>query len=275
METLRNIFVITLGLLPILNVYGQTIDTEEIVLSFENITSVEVTKNFNDKEIPFWSTTSSDELIELWVDGTADISASDGKYFVELNATEIASIYFDIKTDGYDTLKLSFDHRARLSGGFDEIEILSSYGEKVLKSFGSFKSDNQKWNTITIAIPIEKDHEITRIVFKGLSTVSDDPTIGNFIDNVRLSLKKSVIEPETVTIKIYPNPFVDYIIVDPGNSKSNFEFNLYTMQGELKKQQQFTSQTTINLQELKSGLFISTILDTSTKIITQTKIIKN
>jgi hypothetical protein len=88
-------------------------------------------------------------------------------------------------------------------------------------------------------------------------------------------LTKSVIEPEAVTINIYPNPFVDYIIVDAGNSKSNFEFSLYNMQGELKKQQQFTSQTTINLQELKAGLFISTILDTSTKFITQTKIIKN
>lgn len=271
-----NSYIIIIFLLSITpTVFSQTIETNEAVLSFEDTTCVDVTKNVNDVEVPFWSTTASDGLIELWVDGTEDIAASDGKYFVELNATEIASLYFDVRTQGFDTLKLSLDHRARLSGGFDEIEILSGSSQNILKSHGNFKSNSQNWNTNTIEIPIEKGQDLTRIQIQAVSTVSDDPTVGNFIDNVRLSLIKSKIKPEAVTLKLYPNPFVDYIVFDAENSESIFELSIYNMQGELKKQQQVTSQSKINLKELKTGLFLVTILNTSTENITQIKVTKN
>lgn len=273
MNTNSYILIFLLHVTP--TVFSQTIEINEAVLSFEDTTCVDVTKNVNDVEVPFWSTTANDGLIELWVDGTEDISASDGKYFVELNANEIASLYFDVRTQGFDTLKLSLDHRARLSGGYDEIEIRSGSTQNILKSHGNFKSNSQKWNTHSLNIPIEKDQDLTRIQIQGVSTVSNDPTVGNFIDNVRLSLTKSEIKPEAVSIKLYPNPFVDYIVFDAENSESIFELSIYNMQGELQKQKQVTSQSKINLNELKTGLFLVNILDTSTKNITQTRVSKH
>ena len=76
----------------------------------------------NQRDIPGWQVTATNEAIEIWGDGFRGInsangptgSASDGEsYFAEINATEAATLFQDVTISDVISIDYAFLHRAR------------------------------------------------------------------------------------------------------------------------------------------------------------------
>ncbi|PAV27088.1 PEP-CTERM sorting domain-containing protein [Tamilnaduibacter salinus] len=141
---------------------------------------------FTSSQVPGWD----GDNIEIW-DSFNGVNAVDGDQFAELNAhpdqTDPFGIYQDITTVANQWYNVAFAYRARANdsevfefAAADESWTLNDHttGEWSLFS-GMFKAESN----------------LSRIQFK---SVSPDGTIGNFVDDVRVTAK--VPEPGTLAL---------------------------------------------------------------------------
>jgi hypothetical protein len=147
---------------------------------------------------PGWSTTASDHQIEIWSSGLYDVTAYEGNYFMELNATQTATVYQDVTglTAG-DLISLSFAHRGRVTSesmlvtltdlGADGIYGTSD--DTVLFS-QVFTDGTAAWTYYTTGTVVATGDTV-RISFESLVAGS----YGNFIDAVTLNVE-SATAPE-------------------------------------------------------------------------------
>ncbi|NDB17700.1 MAG: hypothetical protein EB027_00170, partial [Actinobacteria bacterium] len=52
----------------------------------------------SESNVPGWSTTASDQQIELWSSGFNGVPAAEGGQFAELNANMTSALYQDVAT---------------------------------------------------------------------------------------------------------------------------------------------------------------------------------
>ena len=67
----------------------------------------------NQRDVPGWDTTATDDKIELWSTGFGGVTAPEGNQFAELNATQPSELYQVVATAPGETLTWSLLHRAR------------------------------------------------------------------------------------------------------------------------------------------------------------------
>ena len=84
------------------------------------------------------------------------------------------------------------------------------------------------------------------------------------------STNKQVINDK---IKIYPNPFSDFITVDLDNSISDTIIMIYNIEGKLVQSAIIIKSGIINLQELDKGIYFIQIMDNN-KVLSTQKILK-
>ena len=122
-----------------------------------------------------WSTTASDNKIEVWGSGFLGVNAADGDYFIELNANQVASLYQEIETTPGTTLTWSISHRGRT--GEDVATI--SVGDVVLETM---TDGNTEWGTYTGTYVVPEGQTTTTFSLNSVSSASGSKSVGNFID---------------------------------------------------------------------------------------------
>ena len=142
------------------------------------------TNNFtflDQTEVPGWSTTAGDGVMELWRDGFNGVPAYSGDQFAEILANSIGALYFDLSTVPSSLLNWTFAHRGR--GGTDNIRVsIGAVGSEVGQ--GDFATDNTDWALYTGNYTVPADQFITRFQFESL----DAGSVGNFVDSVTFVL---------------------------------------------------------------------------------------
>ena len=142
--------------------------------------------------VPGWSTTATDNLIELWSDGFGGFASFEGSQHVELNAFQISTLYQDATgIPANATVGFRFAHRGRT--GVDVLRLtITDFG--IDEAFGSSDdivlftqeySDGMAWGLYQNppSQPIVALGHTVRFQFISVSADGDDARIGNFIDD--------------------------------------------------------------------------------------------
>ena len=148
--------------------------------SFENYAiGLNKYKLVNANLIDGWSTTASDNRIEIWGDGFRGVSAADGDYFVELNGTQSASIYQEIETTPGTTLTWSISHMGRVGEDVATISVGDGDESIVLETM---TDGNTEWGTYTGTYVVPEGQTTTTFYVDAVSTATGSASVGNFID---------------------------------------------------------------------------------------------
>ncbi|MBC9708834.1 MAG: BspA family leucine-rich repeat surface protein [Enterococcus sp.] len=137
-------------------------------------------KGYNENEVPGWQTTASDKIIELIKSkNPAKLQAADGNQWAELNGTQIAALYQDIKTTPGETIYWQVAHRGR--NGIDTaiVEFGSPNGQLVQQQ--EMRTGNTEWKIYSGYYTIPQGQTTTRFQFRSTSGVSLE---GNYLDYV-------------------------------------------------------------------------------------------
>ncbi|SNR16328.1 beta strand repeat-containing protein [Tenacibaculum jejuense] len=173
--------------------------------SFESVPSgITTFRIFDENQLDGWDSTASNNRVEIWRDGNQGVPASDGDYFAELNADEASALYQEFCTIPGDIINWSLDHRGRSGTDVAEVRI---GGDLVTANFTQTMSDgNTTWGTYSGSYTVPVGQTTTVISFVAISTASGRLSIGNFIDNVRMTVNAVGCVPFEVDIPTPSNP---------------------------------------------------------------------
>ena len=136
-----------------------------------------------DSNVPFWTTTASDSMIEIWSSSntitTPHANANTGTQFMELNANQVASSYQDILTIPNSTVSWTVAHRGR--SGTDNATV--SIGAPGSVAVVQAMSTSTAWVVYTGTYLVPAGQTITRFQFDAVGGGSS----GNFLDSFILS----------------------------------------------------------------------------------------
>ncbi len=141
--------------------------------------------------IPGWSTTASDNKMEIWSDGFLSVVSHDADQHAELNANQVAALFQDVTgVSSGSVLEFTFAHRGR--NGLDTLQLsIIDLGSD--NSFGGandtvlfqkqYSTSNAAWAVYT-SIPESPIHAIgntLRFEYDSVSNVGNTAQ-GNFLD---------------------------------------------------------------------------------------------
>lgn len=133
-----------------------------------------------ENNISFEFPDASDKKIEVWKDGFLGVPAADGDYFLELNATEVASLYQEVVTIPGTVLKWSINHRGRRGEDTATISIGSCEDMIILETM---KDGNDEWGTYTGTYIVPEGQTVTKFSLNSVESAGGNKSIGNLIDN--------------------------------------------------------------------------------------------
>lgn len=145
--------------------------------------------------------------------------AAEGDQFAELNCEAAGALYQDVLTTPGETLNYQLSHRARGSNKDDNSEEDTMYvlimSTELAKQYDvtteakaqnivnhpenysgatvvSYTDDDQKWTTHqgVYNVPANSNQYLTRFFFVAGTTASGSNTVGNFLDNIKLTRDK-------------------------------------------------------------------------------------
>lgn len=145
--------------------------------------------------------------------------AAEGDQFAELNCEAAGALYQDVLTTPGETLNYQLSHRARGSKKDDNPEEDTMYvlimSTELAKQYDvtteakaqdivnhpenysgatvvQYKDDDQKWTTHqgVYNVPTNSNQYLTRFFFVAGTTASGSNTVGNFLDNIKLTRDK-------------------------------------------------------------------------------------
>ncbi len=132
-----------------------------------------------------WSTTSSDNNIELWRDGFSGVPAFEGNQFAELNATEVSTLYQNLCITPGSVVRWSVRHRGRTGVDVAEVQIGESLTNAVTQA--TMSDGNTDWGLYTGEYTVPADQQTTVFAFVSISSAGDQSS-GNFIDDVQITV---------------------------------------------------------------------------------------
>ena len=139
--------------------------------------------NYNQGDIPGWSTTAPDGLIEIWSSGADGISAFEGAQFAEINANGVGALFQDVSTTPNTLLTWQFAHRGR--NGTDTLRLnLGAPGATVTQT--TVSTGNSAWTLYQGTYLVPAGQTVTRFEFEAGSTGGvGSSSQGNFLDAIR------------------------------------------------------------------------------------------
>ena len=150
----------------------------------------------NQSSVPGWSTSASDQAIEIWGTPFLGVTATSGSQLAELNANEVATLYQDVTTQPGQVLKWSLDHRGR--DGVDVMAVKLGSPSGALVQQGANIADGQTWGSHSGLYTVPAGQTTTRFAFESVSSVGGGG-VGNLLDNIALGNAACVVTTKTVS----------------------------------------------------------------------------
>ena len=158
--------------------------------------------NVQNKDYTCWKTTAKDSLIEVW-QGTTNLPAHSGSKFIEINATQAASIYQDFSGIAGAQLAISFAHRGRDGVDVIKVEIGPPAGPFV--SLGNYSDDKTAWGYYTTNYTIPAIGKY-RLKFTAVSSSGPNNTYGNFLDAISIKTSTCASNSKEFIVNEIPLP---------------------------------------------------------------------
>jgi len=150
----------------------------------------------NDSFVPGWKTSATNNLIEFWANGNNNVFAAAGNQHVELNATQVSTLYQDVSgIPANSMVGYSFAHRGRLGPDTMALRIGDLGTDNAPGGVGSAADTilfNQQFTTgangwVQYSAPTIGPLAIgnnMRFSFVSIAATGGNQAIGNFLDNV-------------------------------------------------------------------------------------------
>lgn len=144
--------------------------------------------------VPGWHTSASDNQIEFWTNG-----AYEGTQYIELNANMPSTLYQDFNTPNPTVFTVHFAHKGRLGTDVCRLYAGPPVGGTT-QTVVEASDSNAQWGVYDVTYSVPAGQPITRFNFEAKSTANDNPTIGNFLDDIRIVAENGVTGPNPVTV---------------------------------------------------------------------------
>ena len=133
-----------------------------------------------------WKTTATDQTMEIWTNGYYSVPSAEGNQFVELNAYQASSLYQKLNVKAGEQISWSLKHRGR--SGVDVASV--SIGSTILGSpqVALMSDGNTAWGSYSGTYTVPVGQTETYFVIGTVSSAGGDLSVGNFIDDVKVTL---------------------------------------------------------------------------------------
>ncbi len=135
--------------------------------------------------VPGWETTANDHRIEIWKSGFNGVPAQEGDQFFEINANVSAALYQTLCLDPGSTIKWSVYHRGRAGVDVADVKIGATVATAVKQA--TMRDGTNAWGYYSGTYVVPQGQTTTVFVFEAVSTASGSNSVGNFLDNFRIS----------------------------------------------------------------------------------------
>lgn len=137
-----------------------------------------------------WQTSAADGLIELWNSGFNGVPSAEGTQFAELNATQSSTLYQTFCVNGQGgTVYWAVKHRGRSGTDVAAVKMGSTLAAAVSSAAIQTMTDgNTAWGAYSGVTTFAPGATTLVIAFQAVSSNGGDPSFGNFIDDVQITL---------------------------------------------------------------------------------------
>ena len=206
--------------------------------SFESPSIPSGYKQVHDSQVAGWQTTATDHKIEFWKSGFNGVPSAHGSQFVEINATQVASLYQELCLEPGSVIQWSIYHRGRSGTDVAKIRMGGSINGAVNQA--TMSDGNTSWGHYTGTYTVPPGQFSTFFVLESVSSAGSN-SYGNFVDGFEISLTTDPCDSDNDGVKDqfddYPNDpdraFNSYYPSGKGTlafedlwpSKGDFDFN--------------------------------------------------
>ena len=159
----------------------------------------------NEKNVNGWSTTASDNIIELWKSGFLGVPAQSGTYFAELNANRTSALYQRICTSPGAEISWSVWHRGRAGEDVAVVRIGENLATATVEK--TMSTGKTSWVNYSGTYTVPDGQIDTYFIFEAVSTATGNKSVGNLIDNIEIIETVPGNCAEIVNKLFYPTKF--------------------------------------------------------------------
>lgn len=161
----------------------------------------------NENSVPGWLTTATDNRIEIWSTGFLGVPSFEGNQFVELNATQNSALYQILCLTPGSVVDWSVRHRGRSGVDVAEVRIGSDLISATTETIMSDGTSAWGYYSGTYTVPSNQNN--TYFIFEAISTAGGSISVGNFIDDIQISVSFSPTCDDSDNDGIFNNYDVD------------------------------------------------------------------
>ncbi|MEM1320597.1 MAG: PA14 domain-containing protein, partial [Bacteroidota bacterium] len=145
----------------------------------------------NANDIPGWSTTATNNVIEFQSSGAIDgVASYGGNQHAELNGTQNSDLYQEFCTIPTTTLQISFAHHKRMGGintSDDIMEVFIGPNLGTLTSMGTYTATGTSgWTVHNVSYVVPAGQTNTVFLFRAIQGAPGNITYGNLIDEINV-----------------------------------------------------------------------------------------
>jgi uncharacterized repeat protein (TIGR01451 family) len=148
-------------------------------------------------QVPGWSTTATDGVIEIWHNNFFGVPAAVGNQHAELNANEPSALYQDLPTIPGTVMRWSLAHRGR--AGADTMAVNIGPADGTLVEQRQITDGTSAWGTYSGFYTVPRGQTTTRFSFAAVSTYGGGLSVGNFLDDISFGTNACVIGTQTIS----------------------------------------------------------------------------
>lgn len=213
---------------------------------------------------PCWKTTATDGKMEVWGNGYGGVPSYSGIQFIELNATQAATMYQDFNASAGTLMSISFAHRGRL--GMDSMMVSMGPVGGPYVPLIKVGDGTTAWGyyTCTYVIPATGNYSVR---FTPTYWSGGNVAIGNFLDAVQVCgtgipalVSRSMganadnITESDLQVKLFPQPSKDKVYFELNTTEeSTVTLNVYNIQGQLVLSKSFEKGKSFELDKAQTG----------------------
>lgn len=140
----------------------------------------------NETTVPGWLTTATDNNIEIWSTGFLGVPSFEGNQFVELNATQNSALYQALCLTPGSQISWSVRHRGRSGTDVARVRIGATLASASTEA--TLTTNNTTWGLYSGTYTVPLGQISTFFIFEAVSTASGSISVGNFIDDVQITV---------------------------------------------------------------------------------------
>ncbi len=217
---------------------------------------------YNENSVPGWDSTANDNRIEIWYNNFNGVPAHNGVAHAELNANLESSLFQEYCTQPGDVISWSVAHRGRRGTDVATVKIGDDLATASVVE--TMSDGTSAWGVYSGTYTVPVGQSTTVIAFDAVSTAGGNISVGNFIDDVKITIARNncipvsipLIEPTPVAFTVTPevcfNGTNGTLTVNVTSGNGNY---LYSLDGGT------TTQTSNVFTGLTAGTYNVTVTD--------------